>query len=77
METWLPELLSQNPAAIIIHARTRKEMSKVPARWERIKRAVEIRDNIQNFSTKNSQKTLIIGNGDVRDIEHGRQLASE
>ena len=47
LETWLPELLTENPAAIIIHARTRKEMSKVPARWERIKRAVEIRDAIQ------------------------------
>ena len=38
LETWLPELLAENPAAIIIHARTRKEMSKVPARWERIKK---------------------------------------
>ena len=47
LEAWLPELLAENPAAIIIHARTRKEMSKVPARWERIKRAVEIRDKIQ------------------------------
>lgn len=42
---WLPELLAEEPAVITIHARTRKEMSKVPARWERIKRAVEIRDS--------------------------------
>lgn len=61
LETWLPELLAENPAAIIIHARTRKEMSKVPARWERIKRAVEIRDEMKN-------DTLIIGNGDVKDV---------
>lgn len=47
LEEWLPELLAENPAAIIIHARTRKEMSKVPARWERIKRAVEIRNEMQ------------------------------
>ncbi len=66
LETWLPELLAENPAAIIIHARTRKEMSKAPARWERIKRAVEIRNEMSKgiFDTK----TLIIGNGDVKDV---------
>src|SRR3989344_5995303 len=60
LEEWLPELLAENPAAIVIHARTRKEMSKVPARWERIKRAVEIRDEIQNFSIPQSQKSTDI-----------------
>jgi len=72
LETWLPELLAENPGAIIIHARTRKEMSKVPARWERIKRAVEIRNEIQNFSG-----TLIIGNGDVADTDDGRRKCEE
>lgn len=47
LDTWIPELLAEEPAVITIHARTRKEMSKVPARWERIKRAVEIRDAVQ------------------------------
>ena len=61
LETWLPELLAENPAAIIIHARTRKEMSKAPARWERIKRAVKIRDEMKS-------ETLIIGNGDVESV---------
>jgi len=36
LETWLPELLSENPSAITIHARTRKEMSDVAAHWERV-----------------------------------------
>lgn len=72
LETWLPEILAENPAAIIIHARTRKEMSKVPARWERIKRAVEIRNEIQNFSG-----TLIIGNGDVANTDDGRRKCEE
>ncbi|KKQ77464.1 MAG: tRNA-dihydrouridine synthase [Parcubacteria group bacterium GW2011_GWA1_38_7] len=67
LESWLPELLAENPAAIIIHARTRKEMSKVPARWERIRRAVEIRDEVSRFNL-DTQKTLIIGNGDVLDV---------
>jgi nifR3 family TIM-barrel protein len=62
LETWLPELLAENPAVITVHARTRKEMSKVPARWEHVKRAVEIRNELK-------KETLIFGNGDVVDLE--------
>ncbi len=65
MEEWLPFLLNETPAAITLHARTRKEMSKVPARWERIARAVEIRD-AQLGSDK--LKTRIIGNGDALSL---------
>lgn len=65
LETWLPELLAEEPVAITLHARTRKEMSLVPARWERIARAVEIRDSL-------GSKTLIIGNGDALDIPDAR-----
>jgi len=61
LETWLPYLLETDLAAITIHLRTRKEMSKVPAHWERMKRAVEIR----NISGK---KTFLLGNGDVWSI---------
>lgn len=61
LEEWIPVLLKAEPAALILHARTRKEMSKVPARWERVKRAVEIRDEM-------GSKTLIIGNGDLIDV---------
>ncbi|MBA3732799.1 tRNA-dihydrouridine synthase [Patescibacteria group bacterium] len=67
LETWLPVLLETNPAIITIHARTRKEMSSVPARWEHIKRAVEIRDNFVDSNGKKSE-TLIFGNGDVTDL---------
>ncbi len=70
LETWLPELLAEEPAAITIHARTRKDLSKVPARWENIRQAVEIRDHL-------GSKTLIIGNGDVRSIEEGIKRAEE
>ncbi len=67
LETWLPALLDAEPAVITLHARTRKEMSKVPARWERVKRAVEIRD--EYFAKKEGEdKTLIFGNGDVLSI---------
>ena len=70
LETWLPELLSAEPAVITIHARTRKEMSKVPARWERVKRAVEIRDELKS-------KTLIFGNGDALDIADAHKKVAE
>ncbi|MBU3668369.1 MAG: tRNA-dihydrouridine synthase [Candidatus Taylorbacteria bacterium] len=66
LETWLPKLLSAEPAVVTIHARTRKEMSKVPARWEHVKRAVEIRDAY--FKDKAGDKTLILGNGDALSI---------
>lgn len=61
LDTWLPEILKEEPAVVTIHARTRKEMSLVPARWERVKRAVEIRNEM-------GSKTLIIGNGDLKDV---------
>lgn len=75
LEEWLPELLAESPAAIIIHARTRKEMSKVPARWERIKRAVEIRDEVQKDSGLN--RTLILGNGDLIDTNDAINKCNE
>lgn len=76
LETWLPTLLETNPAVITIHARTRKELSLVPARWEHIKRAVEIRDNFVDSKGKKSQ-TLIFGNGDVKDLDDAKQKAKE
>jgi len=120
LEIWLPELLAENPTAIILHARTRKEMSKVPAKWERIKKAVEMRDQIQtspltpllnlgegnhssdtnnygsslfpspdqgvkseNLELCKTQKrgvgfgTLIIGNGDVEDVNDAMKKCEE
>jgi len=65
VETWIPSILAENPAVLTIHARTRKEMSKVPAKWDRVARAVEIRDALQS-------ETLIIGNGDATSLEDGQ-----
>ncbi|MDD2766781.1 MAG: tRNA-dihydrouridine synthase family protein [Candidatus Moranbacteria bacterium] len=72
LEEWLPKLLEMNIAAITVHARTKKEMSKVPARWERIKRAVEIRNGSASW-----RSTLIIGNGDVTNLEDARKKVEE
>lgn len=74
LEEWLPILLKAEPAAITIHARTRKEMSKVPADWTQIKRAVEIRDDIRN---QTGSETFIIGNGDVTDLEDAQKRVDE
>jgi tRNA dihydrouridine synthase A len=58
-EEWATFLLKQDLAALTIHARTAKEMSKVPAQWEEIGKIVKLRDEI-------APDTLIIGNGDVK-----------
>ncbi len=68
IEEWIPFLLEQKIDALIIHARTRKEMSKVPADWEYIRRAVEIRNKMK-------VKTKIIGNGDIKNLKQGRTQA--
>lgn len=70
LETWLPELLAEDPAVIILHLRTRKEMSKVSAHWERMKDAIKIRDDLNS-------KTLIFGNGDVYNLEEAKQKVIE
>lgn len=71
LKTWLPYLLECEPAAITIHARTRKEMSLVPARWEHVAEAVQIRDAYDS----SKDKTLILGNGDISSAEDGYQKA--
>jgi len=70
LEEWLPALLKEEPAVVTIHARTRKEMSKVPANWARLRRAVEIRNEL-------GSKTLIFGNGDVTSLEDAHAKAKD
>ena len=70
IETWIPNLLETNLDLLTIHARTRKEMSLVPAKWEYVKKVLDIRNEMQ-------KETLIFGNGDVLDIYHGKKLVAE
>ncbi len=70
LDTWLRELLAERPVAVTVHARTRKEMSDVPARWDAVARAVAIRNDA-------GSKTLILGNGDVKDLTDARAKAAE
>ncbi|MEK7083919.1 MAG: tRNA-dihydrouridine synthase [Patescibacteria group bacterium] len=70
LDEWLPALLEAEPAAVMLHWRTRKEMSKVPAHWELASGAVRMRDEMKS-------KTLIVGNGDVLTLDDARKKARE
>lgn len=70
MEAWLPAILAAKPAALTVHLRTRKEMSAVPAHWDLMPRIVEIRNAA-------SPETLLLGNGDVKDLAEAKQRISE
>ncbi|MCB9812027.1 tRNA-dihydrouridine synthase [Candidatus Nomurabacteria bacterium] len=61
VEEWIVTLLKEEPAALTVHLRTRKDLSQVPARWERLTRVVELRDEL-------SLETLVLGNGDVLSL---------
>ena len=67
---WIENLLKENLAALVVHLRTRKEMSDVPAHWELVPEIIKLRDKI-------SSQTLIIGNGDVVDIDDARRKCKE
>jgi tRNA-dihydrouridine synthase len=72
--SWPEFLLHQKLNMLTIHGRTRKEMSKVPVHWDIINQVRELRDSLQMSLKLN---TLIVGNGDVRDRQHGVELAKQ
>jgi tRNA-dihydrouridine synthase len=63
-EEWVSFLLSQNIVTLTLHGRIAKDMSKLPARWEEIAKAVALRDQL-------APQTIIIGNGDVTSYQDG------
>ncbi len=70
IKDWVSLLLQQDIAALTVHARTRKELSKVPARWEYLKEVVALRDKI-------APQTVVIGNGDVTSLADGKMKAAQ
>jgi tRNA-dihydrouridine synthase len=68
--TWHEELLKQKLNMLSIHGRTKKQMSDVPADWEKIGEIRKLRDRL-------SPDTLIIGNGDVLTRAQGSKLAAQ
>ena len=65
---WLTIILKQDIVNLTIHLRTKKEMSKVAAHYELIDEIVKLRDEI-------APQTLLTINGDIRDREHGLEIA--
>ncbi|MEK7151505.1 MAG: tRNA-dihydrouridine synthase [Patescibacteria group bacterium] len=59
IKEWIPVLLDSGLDALTIHGRTRKEMSFGPAHWDVIGEVAQM---------VSSGKTLVIGNGDVTDL---------
>lgn len=70
VNTWLPEILKEEPDAVIMHARTRKDMSKVDARWETISQCVNIRDKV-------APHIPLLGNGDISNLKEGIERVKE
>ncbi|PSO44990.1 MAG: tRNA-dihydrouridine synthase [Parcubacteria group bacterium SW_6_46_9] len=70
IKTWISTLLETHIAALSLHARTRKQMSKVPADWSTVEQTREIRDQM-------NKDTLIIGNGDVESLTEAKNRAGE
>jgi len=69
--SWIEFLLDKKILNMLsIHGRTAKQMSKVPADWDLIGQARELRDSL-------SPSTLIVGNGDVMNRKQGEGLAEK
>ena len=65
---WLPHILEEGVDALIVHLRTRKEMSKVDAHWE-------LASDIAKLT--HTYNTPIILNGDVQDPEDAHKKAKK
>jgi nifR3 family TIM-barrel protein len=67
-EEWISQLIEAKPDAIIVHGRTMKEMSKVPAHWDEIEKAGKL---------CREAGIPIIGNGDVMNYAEGLEKAKQ
>ncbi|RLD39547.1 MAG: tRNA-dihydrouridine synthase [Bacteroidetes bacterium] len=69
-EDWISFLLSQDPAAIILHTRTQKMQTDFPAEWEEMGKALEVRNKLKPHIP-------IIGNGDIFSMDDARKIHSK
>lgn len=67
-EEWISNLIEAKPDAIIIHGRTMKEISKVPAHWDEISKAAVL---------CRKAGISIIGNGDIMTYDDGLEKAKK
>jgi len=66
IENWVTHLLQTQISALTLHLRIVPEMSKVPAHWEEVSKAVKIKNKFKS-------KALVIGNGDVKSLKEARE----
>ena len=69
-EDWFRMLLGCDIAALTLHARTRKDMSKVPARWDNVAYLVSLRNQL-------NPNIKILGNGDVSNLEEAADRVTQ
>ena len=70
IDKWIKVLIETEPAAITLHGRTAKEMSKVPNNFEEIGRVAKI-------IKKENPNIIFLGNGDIKSVEEGKELAKK
>lgn len=68
MTGWLTRILATKPDALIVHLRTMKDMSKVPARWDLIDQIVDM---------AKEARVPIIANGDIQSLAEAKAKALE
>lgn len=67
---WLTTLLSENLAALTIHLRTKKEMSKVDAHYELVPEIIALKNEI-------APDTVLIINGDIKTPAEGQKFIEQ
>jgi len=67
---WIEQILAAKPAALTVHLRTRKEMSKVDAHWDVVESLIKIRD-------KASPETALVANGDIKSLKEAEEKLKE
>lgn len=67
---WLSRLLNEHPAALTIHLRTKKEMSKVEAHYELIPEIIELKNQL-------SPATKLIINGDIKSAADATKFVEQ
>ena len=69
-QAWLTNLLEEHPAALTVHLRTKKEMSKVDAHYELIPEIVALKNQL-------SPDTKLIINGDIKSAAEAQKFVEQ
>ena len=67
---WLSTLLNEHPAALTVHLRTKKEMSKVEAHYELVPEIVALKNEL-------SPETKLIINGDIKSAADAQKFVEQ